>query len=293
MNTHAPKLSSGWRWPRVAAVLVLTIAAVAAGWDAWRDIFHIATRDEESSHIFLIPVVVGWLVWVRRRRLKHCRLAGAGLGTAIMAVGAVLHCTGDRYLIHVFWHGGAVLLLLGAVVTVLGGDVLKQFLPAAIALLFVVPVPGRLRQKIALPMEGATAAATEKVYEVLGQPIERSGNALTLNGVDVAIAEACNGLRMVIALTMVSYALAFGTPLRWYVRVILLVLSPVSAIACNVVRLVPTVWLFGYHSLHVAEWFHDISGWVMLFVSFFILIGVIRLLRWALVPVNQFVLAYD
>jgi exosortase len=293
MTSSAPKLSSKWGWLRVVALAFLVAAAVAVAWDAWSDIFHIAMRDEESSHIFLVPIVVGWLVWVRRRRLNHCRLSGVWVGTAILSVGAVLYCFGDRYLSHVFWHGGAVLLLLGAIVTVLGRDVLRQFLPAAIALLFIVPVPGRLRQQIALPMERATAAATEKVYEVLGQPIERSGNALTLNGVDVAIAEACNGLRMVIALTMVSYALAFGTPLRWYVRVILLVLSPVSAIACNVVRLVPTVWLFGYHSLNVAAWFHDISGWVMLFVSFFILIATIRLLRWALVPVNQFVLAYD
>jgi hypothetical protein len=38
---------------------------------------------------------------------------------------------------------------------------------------------------------------------------------------------------------------------------------------------------------------HDVGGWVMLLVSFGILVGVIRVLRWALVPVNHLVLAYD
>jgi len=175
----------------------------------------------------------------------------------------------------------------------MGRDLLKQFLPAIIAILFVVPVPGRVRQRIAIPMETTTAAVTQHVYETLGLSIERSGNTLSLNGHEVDIVEACNGLRMVVALTLVSYAFAWGTPLRWYVRLIVLALSPISAILCNVVRLVPTVYLYGYHPGEFAGRFHDLSGWVMLFVSFFMLMGVIRLLRWALVPVNHYVLAYD
>lgn len=278
---------------RLIPVLVLTALGVLATFDAWRDMFHIALRDEEASHAFLVPLVVGWLVWVRRRRLYHCRIGGAAYGSALILAGGILYCTGDRFLIQSFWHGGAVLVCLGCAITVLGGDVLKQFFPAALALVFLVPVPGRIRQRIAIPMERATARATQDVCEAVGMPVTRSGNMLSLNGVDVAIAEACNGLRMVIALAMVSYAFAFGTPLRWYVRLAVIVLSPVSAIVCNVIRLIPTVWVYAYRPGDFAERFHDISGWVMLFVSFLVLMGVVRILRWALVPLNQYVLAYD
>jgi hypothetical protein len=37
--------------------------------------------------------------------------------------------------------------------------------------------------------------------------------------------------------------------------------------------------------------FHDYAGWLMLPVSFLILLGVIRLLRWAMVPVMKYSLA--
>ena len=283
MNTRA----------QLVPVLVLSALAVLATFDAWRDMFHIAVRDEEASHAFLVPLVVGWLVWVRRRRLYHCRWRGTGYGSGLTLAGVISYCAGDRFLIQSLWHGGAVLILLGCVITVLGGDILKQFFPAAAALVFLVPVPGRIRQRIAIPMERATARATQDVCEALGMPVTRSGNMLTLNGVDVAIAEACNGLRMVIALAMVSYAFAFGTPLRWYVRLAVIVLSPVSAIICNVIRLIPTVWVYAYRPGEFAERFHNVSGWVMLFVSFLALMSVVRILRWALVPLNQYVLAYD
>jgi len=278
------------RWLALLSLMTLSIVVTL---DAWRDILHIAMRDEESSQVFLVPLVAVWLVWVRRRRLTHAHLRGTWAGCLIILAGAILYCIGDLFLVQSFWHGGAVIILIGCVITIMGRDLLKQFLPAIIAILFVVPVPGRVRQRIAIPMETTTAAVTQHVYETLGLSIERSGNTLTLNGHEVDIVEACNGLRMVVALTLVSYAFAWGTPLRWYVRLIVLALSPISAILCNVVRLVPTVYLYGYHPGEFAGRFHDLSGWVMLFVSFFMLMGVIRLLRWALVPVNHYVLAYD
>ena len=86
--------------------------------------------------------------------------------------------------------------------------------------------------------------------------------------------------------------LAYGTPLREFVRVIILVASPISAIVCNVIRLVPTIWMFGNLDKEIAEGFHDISGWVMLPLAFLILLGIVRLMRWALIPVYRYSLAY-
>jgi exosortase/archaeosortase family protein len=72
-----------------------------------------------------------------------------------------------------------------------------------------------------------------------------------------------------------------------------LIATPVSAIACNVVRLIPTVWLYGNYPSDVATLVHDIGGWVMLVMSFLILLGIVRLIRWAKLPVTTYTLAYD
>ena len=109
--------------------------------------------------------------------------------------------------------------------------------------------------------------------------VDRSGNLLSINGVEVTIAEACNGIRMVLTLFMVCYVVAFTLRLRPYVRIFLLVASPIVAIVSNVARLVPTVWMFGHKPQETAERFHDISGWVMTFISFLLLMGFFRLLE--------------
>jgi exosortase len=274
------------------ASLVLGALGALATLDAWKDIYRIATRDEESSHIFLVPIVMAWLIWIRRRRFRNCRPVGTGIGPILVAAGWFFYSFGDARLIQSFWHGGAVLVVLGCVLTVLGKDLLFQFFPAFAVLVFIIPVPGRVRQQFAIPLGAATAQVTQKLFEVMGVAVERSGNLLSINKVDVTIAEACNGLRMVFALTLVSYAFAFGTPLRSYVRLLVLLACPVSAILCNVIRLVPTLWMYGYFRPY-AESFHDMSGWIMLPVSFLLLMGVIRILRWAVVPITPYHLAYD
>jgi exosortase len=225
--------------------------------------------------------------------MRHCRPVGQWIGPVITLVGASLYLLGEARLIESFWHGGAVLVAIGCFLTIFGKQVLVNFLPVFLVLVFLVPVPRRVRQSIALPLQRSTARATQVVCELTGLPIDRSGNLLRVNGIDVAIGEACNGMRMTFALVLVSFAFAMTTPLNGYVRVLVVLLSPLSAVVANVIRLVPTVWVYGHFESTVAEKFHDISGWLMLFAAFLTLLGTIRLLRWLAVPVTPFALAYD
>jgi exosortase len=295
--TPPPPASSterqGWTLGRAAAAVVITLLGILVGIEAWADIKHLAMRDEEASHVFLVPFVVVWLVWVRRHRLRHIRPAGFWIGPSTVLLGWILLSLGERQLWQSIWHLGAILIAVGCLLTALGRTVLRAFLPAFLVLVFLIPVPGRVRQRIAIPMQNATAQITQDMLSLANIPVERSGNLLQINGVDVAVAEACNGLRMVFALSLVCFAFAFGNPLRPYARILILVATPFAAILCNVVRLVLTVYVYGNYPPETAERFHDISGWIMLFVAFLSLMGILRLLRWALIPVNQFNLAYD
>lgn len=296
----------------VVTVALMTLGVLAT-LPAWMDILHIALRDEEASHIFLVPLVAAWLVWVRRARLRLCQPRGTFIGPILIAVGWAVSYWGFRHAIQSFWHGGAVMVVVGCLLSVLGSDVLMRFLPAFAVLVFLVPIPGSLRQSIAIPLQNATAQVTQSLFEVLGVPVERSGNLLSIGGTPVTIAEACNGMRMVFALVLVSYAFSFGEPLRNYVRFLILAACPLSAILCNVIRMLPTLWLYGYGDKVVAffgvqpgegrtlndlgrslaDTFHDLSGWVMLLIAFLLLMGIIRLMRWALIPVNRYTLAVD
>lgn len=282
-----------WRWWHIVlTALVMAVAVMACG-DAWADIRFIAERDEEQSHIFLAPIIAIWMAWVRRARLRGLSPRGSAGALLLVLVGAAASHLGYLYSVDVAWHGGAVMVMVASVIAITGRHLFFAFLPAFAVLAFLIPVPGAIRQAIALPLQNWTAVVTQAVLETIGVEVERTGNVLIVNNQQIAVAEACNGLRMVWALILVTYAFAFSIPLRPLTRAILLGLSPIVALLCNIIRLVPTAALYGYANREIANDFHDLSGWIMLPLAFLGLLVGIRLLRWALVPVGRFNLAYQ
>jgi exosortase len=280
------KPSCGWSIWHAVGVLALVSASVFARGETWRDLYNYGIHDEESSQILLVPIVVAWIVWVRRAGLRDCRPTGRVPGALMVAIGWFAALVGDRYQIQSFWHGGAVLMAAGAMVTVLGQGVFFRLLPAFGALVFLIPVPATGRHLLAVPLQTMTAQATQACGEVLGMSVERTGNLLSINGNKVAIAEACNGMRMVFTLFLVCYTFAFTTRLPGHLRLLVLILSPLVAVACNVIRLVPTVYVYGNYSKEVAEMFHNIGGWVMLVIGYLLLTGGVRLVEWVAAPVK-------
>lgn len=283
----------GWRaWHLPLAILTAALGVYLTR-EAWADILQIARSDEESSYIFLVPVVAAWMGWVRRHRLRTCKPSGTIIGPMLIAAGWGLSVFGLDIGRQSLWHAGSVLLVVGCLLAVLGTGVLGRLLPAFAVLVFLIPVPGVVRLAVAQPLQTATAATAQAVLDAFGVPVERVANVVTINGIDVAVVEACNGLRMVFALLLVSYAFAFGMPLRTFARIAVIAASPIAAIACNVLRLVPTVVLYGYGSRPYADGFHSLSAWLMLPIAFLLLLAWLAALRWALVPVTRYALAYQ
>jgi exosortase len=262
---------------------IFGLLAIALMFDAWRDIFRLGTRTEELSYVLLAPVVIAWVALSRKSLLATCRVRREWMGILILLFGWLVFWYG--YVADpVLWRAGAVVVAVGAVVSVLGGDVLWRLLPVFAATIFLVPVSPTGRYQIAMPLQVATAQATQSVCDLLGIYVTRSGNLLSVNGMDVTIAEACNGMRMVMTLLMVCYVVAFTSEMKGHLRLLLLLASPVVAIVANVIRLVPTVWMFGHKPTETAEAFHDASGWVMIVLAFLFLMGMVRVARWAATP---------
>jgi exosortase len=275
----------------VAAAGALVTLSVLTTIEAWADIWHIASIDEEYSHIFIVPIVAAVLIWIRRSRLRHCRPTGTMLGPVMAGIGWFCWSYGYANGVQSMWHGGAVLTALGCAVSVLGKNVLFRFFPAVAVLVFLIPVPGGLRQDISLPLQRYTAEASQVALQIVGIDTQVRGNTLDINNTTVTVAEACNGMRGLFALIMVAYTFAFALPLRQWVRIIVLICSPLAALICNILRTVPTIWLYGNYPQNIADEFHNWSGWAMLPVAFLMLYAIIRLLKWAGVPVVRYPLA--
>jgi exosortase len=280
-------------WPAHAYVLLgLTLAlAVWVQRQPLLDVLGVALRDEEQSHIFLVPLVAGWLLWMRRSRLRYVRLRPSLVGPAAVLLGGIVSWWGFDSGTDIAWHAGAGLTVLGVLFSFTGLEPLRQFAPVFFVLLFALPVPGVIRQAIAIPLQTMATAMTQAVLELFAVNVFRSGNVLIINGEQIAVGEACNGMRMVFAFTIVVYAFAFTTPLKFTTRFVLVAMSPITALLCNVIRLVPTSLFFGYGTASEADWFHDTAGWIMLPIALIIHIHAVRLMKWLEFPVAQLRLA--
>lgn len=334
---------NGWTAWHLAILIALAAIGVGITFNAWADIFRIAYHDEESTQIFLAPIIALWLLIARRDRLRFVYPRGAWIGAAMILAGWAIASYGYSHIsspwavlmrpvfwmiyriadaaayvlsfghVHLdfishldeanesLWHFGSLLIVIGCILSVAGRDALARFKPVFFVLLFLLPVPTPIRQAIALPLQESLAAITQNIFDVIGIEVARNGSVLSINGEPVAIAEGCNGMRMVFTLVLISYAFAFAHPLKGYVRAIIIAASPVSAMFCNIVRMIPTVMLYGHAQDQifgmsgqiVAKQFHDWAGWVMLVAAFLILLGIIKILRWGQVPVTPYTLAYD
>ena len=280
-----------WSIGEAAALVALVAAAIYATSGAWLDVAEQALRDEEQTHILLALPVALWLGYLRRGRLHGFRPRTSPLGPILMLFGWGLSLFGFSRSYDLFWHVGAICVAVGSVVTMLGPRFVVVFLPSFVALLFLLPVPGRLRGPIAVELQNASALIAEFGVDLVGVEIMREGAALIVNGKEVLIAEACNGMRMVSALALIAFAFIFSVPMRNGVRLAILAISPVIALSVNVIRLIPTALMYGYASEDAASLFHAISGWVVLLIALGMLWVFLSLLRWIEVPITPYPIA--
>lgn len=285
---------------RLLGATLLCALGVYVCSDAWSEILSYAWGNEEYAHILVVPFVAALLVYQRRLRIRHFRITGTLVGPLLAIAGLAVMLAGYDARRQAMFHAGAVLTALGCVVSVLGKGAIFRFLPAVMVLAFLVPVPQGWRMAIALRLQQWTAEIAHVLLAVIGFPNEVAGNTISLNGHPIVIAEACNGMRSVFTLLLLAFAFAFGLPLRNSVRVLLLLVSPLVALTCNVTRTIPTILMYGYapgwfddpaRGTLFAEQFHTAAGWAMYVVAILLWLSIVSLMKWALLPIQRFTLA--
>lgn len=278
-QADAAATSHEWalRW---VVALCLSLFGLAAVWSGAKDLVWLAWHDAESSHILLIPIIAIYLIWQEWGRLKTVGPSFGWIGVLGVIGGAAVWQIGYVESLRVFGHIAAILVIGGALVAAMGNRIFWAALPIFGLLLFAAPVPYRVRIEFSVPLQRLTAEIAEQIMLLLGQSVTRQGSVLQINGATVGVAEACNGMRMVFAVILVSYAYAFASDLRIWARIAVLILSPFLALVCNVIRIVPTIYIYGVASDDVASLFHDLSGWATIGIAYGLLVLLGKLAAW-------------
>ena len=255
----------GWSdWHLVASILMICVG-VGATYDAWVSMWQITRGRGEWRHLALLPLVLFWLAWVRRERVNLCEPRSTWLGPVTVLTGWLLAVFGRHMALEVVWHLGAMVIVVGCLVSVLGLNIIKAFAPVLGALAFVIPLPMQVAQPLARPIEELAATLMQPL---LGLP-------------RIAARQAVPDL---VCAVLIAYAFAFASPYRRWIRSLLIFISPVAAVVILMVQ----IMLYRVLLIDRAVFWADWASWLMLPMTLAMLWGLIQLLRWAAVPLQHY-----
>ena len=248
-------------------MLFLALAAlIFSYWNPTvKGLIHIWLESDEYSSGLLVPLVAGYVLWARRQIFARIAMQPAITGLVMLLAAQVIRLTG-LYFGMKSGERVAFIVSIGAIVLcLLGWRFFKKFTPIFLFLFLMLPLPTRVESNLTLPLQGWATVSSVFCLETLGFSVIREGNIIDINGSKVAVAEACNGLRMLTAFVVVSGLVTLVTKRKMYEKVLILLSSIPIALLCNTIRL--TVTAIAFTKLDTERWekiFHDFGGFAMM-----------------------------
>ena len=218
-------------------------------------------NDPNYSHGFLIPIISLFLVWQNREKIKGLERTPARIGYIPLIFGVSLFIVGT-VADEMFTRSISLLFVLTGLVLILCGKELfsKMSFPI-VYLAFMVPLPYYIYNEIAVPLKLLAAKFATEILHLFSYPILREGNVLYLPNLTLEVADACSGMRSLISIIALSFAMAWIFHRAIWKRISLVAISIPIAIGVNIVRIVVTGILSYYFGKQMAEgFFHDFSG---------------------------------
>ena len=246
------------------------------------------------GHTLIIPFISGYFVWMRRAEINAHPLTPNWIGFpfVLVGVGAYIASTfgPSWFVLHHNARGAAMgVTLFGLALQICGWRVTKILLfPLAYWICFGQSISDRLLQLVTERMQDWSAIGAGAMLAIFQIDVERSGNVLSVyvdgEARKLNVAEACSGMRMLVAFLALGVAIAYTGLARNWQRAILILAGFPVALGVNILR----VFTLGVLSLWNADFatgdFHSFIGLVWLVPALFFYLGILWFLS------NMFVL---
>ena len=178
------------------------------------DLVRFSLHRELHSHMFLIPIISGYLVWLRRKERLPIPSSSPALAIIPLAVGLlalqgllfgqrpVASLRPNDYLslasfsfLCFLWSGALVFL---------GWKLLRELAFPAAFLIFIVPLPTVAENAIEVFFQYASADAAALMFGISGSTVFRTGLVFQLPGITIQVAQECSGIRSSLVLFITS-----------------------------------------------------------------------------------------
>ena len=187
---------------RIGACVAWIVAATAAfGQPLARLMLH-AAQNDLHSYIPLVPLVSGYLLFIRRRSLESAYGSSIGGTTILCGIGVAALAAGTIWRTILSVNDSLALMALAYVSIIAAGGFLflgsKWMASAAFPvafLLFMVPLPDGAVTLLENASVLGSAEVSAFLFRITGTPLVRDGNVFMLPGIVLEVAQECSGIR--------------------------------------------------------------------------------------------------
>ena len=235
---------------------------------------------EDYQHGFIVAPLALWFAYERRWDLEDAPIKGSWWGLAPMFIGLASLSVGRLGTELMTMRAAFVFTLIGLVLLLLGREIFKILAFPLFFLFLMVPLPQSLVNTVAFPLQLIAAKVAVGSLQELGIPALVEGNIIHLAHAELFVADACSGLRSLMALITlgVVFAYFFKRGVLW-IQILLVASTIPIAIAVNAFRVALTGYLAHHFGEEIATGtIHDFQGVFTFGLAFFILLGEGRLI---------------
>ena len=242
----------------------------------------------DLSHGWLIPLVSVYILWRRRKELVSVEKRPCGAGLAVVAFALILHWIGFRSQLTRLSILSMILLLWGIPLTLLGRELARLLVFPCTYLLFFVPLS--FLDSVTVPLRIIASTISTALLNGLGIAATQSGTAIYSaagGGFNFDVADACSGLRSLLAMTALTAVYAYLTQERQWRKWVLFLCAVPLAMLGNIIRIVTIALIAVGFGVELAmKVYHNLSGFIVFAVAILVMTGIGRLLR-AIPPASE------
>ncbi len=264
-------VGSMWR-AHLAALGVAAAAMLLLFFRDAADIVAIWWSSSTFNHCLLLPPILAWLVWQRCPELRRLQPAAWAPGLAVVGAGAFGWLLGEAGGIDFARHLGLLLMLEGAVVATLGKAVARGLAFPLFYAFFMIPVG----EEIVPAMQTVTAEIAAMLLALTGVPANLAGIFITTPTGYFEVAEACAGVKFLIAMVAFGTLVANVCFRAWPRRIAFMAAAILIPILANGIRAWGTIYIVHLTGStdFAASFDHVVYGGVFFAVIIALILGI-------------------
>jgi len=271
--------------PSALKIALLGVAFLALFYNVFWFQHLFSWGNPDWSHAYIVPLISGWVIWQRREAIREAGVERFWPGLIPLLVGiACYFYFWLGYTNHMFRGFAMALSLFGLVGLLMGPRVLSLTTFPIAYLGFGVTISEMVMNQLTFQLQIIATRGSWLLLNMLGMATERAGNTLTIltddgREIPLNVAEACSGMRMLVAFVALGAAVAFIACRHWWQRIALLLAAAPIAVLVNILRVAFLGWASVWDQELSRGDAHTLIGVLWLVPAFLMFMGVVWSLK--------------